>query len=158
MKSHRWIVPLWTLGYTALGELAYRGDRPVRDAYGHCVRSTADHDPLILGLAVLLWLAGAALLACSPARRWRTRLAGGTALAVLAGAGLGFLWYRFRMEQGAQCPLIEFSNGYSPVPWLREALAYVAAAGVLAALSIPWGYLIRGVCTLLVARGGNARP
>ena len=149
MQAHHWIIGWATLAYAALGELAYQSDRPIRDAYGDCVRAPADFNALSLGLAVSICLASAVLLALSGGRAWRTRTAAGAALAMLAGAGLGSVWYHFRMSHGAQCPLTEFYGWYSGMSWLRDLLLYGAAAGVVAVVSIPLGYLARGVRTAL---------
>lgn len=149
MQEHHWIVGGTVVAYAALGELAYWSDRPIRDAYGDCVRAPADFDALSLGLVLAVCIASASLLALSGGRVWRARTAAGAALALLAGAGLGGVWYHFRMSHGAQCPLVEFYGWYSDMPRLRELVLYSAAAGVVAVLSIPLGYLARGVRTAL---------
>lgn len=149
MRAHHWIVTTAALGYAALGEAAYRSDRIVRDAYGHCVRAAADYDELSLVVGLAIWLPSAALLALSVDTGWRVRTASGTAVAVLMGAGFGGVWYHLRMRSGAECPLIEFHGWYSGTPGLRVVLMYLGAACVLSIISIPVGYLVRRMRALL---------
>ena len=63
---HRFLIPaLSAWGYAALGELYFRGDRTMRDAWGHCAEASADYTPVALGMGTALFVVSAALSARS---------------------------------------------------------------------------------------------
>ncbi len=154
MRRHTVGLALAAAGYAALGELSYRGDRPVRDVYGDCVRAPADYETISLVVSAAIFVLTAALLALPLPGRWKLRTALGSAGAALAGAGLQALWYRRRMYQGAECPLLEFTGFPTPTPWLLEVALYGSLAVVLAVGSLAVGYAARTLRARVAKRGG----
>jgi hypothetical protein len=141
---HRFLIPALSAAcYAALGELYFRGDRSVRDAWGHCAEAPADYTPVALGIGAAVFVVSAALFARSLGARWKGPVALQAALALLAGGMLGNVRYGYRMTHGSACAQTEFCTWCTTPWWDRPAVAFILLALIGALLSLPIGLLAR---------------
>jgi hypothetical protein len=131
--------------YACLGELYYRGDRRVRDIWGHCVEVPVTYEPVALAVGMVAFVASAAYFARSGGRRWKASAALHAAVALLAGGAAGVWWYGHRMMRGSECAELQYCT-WCTTRWLEDDRVELLLLALMAALlSLPIGWLARRI-------------
>lgn len=143
---HQSLIPVLAAAcYASLGELYFRGDRSVRDAWGECVEVPADYAPAAVAVGAAVFVLSAVLFARSLGGRWKAATALQAALALYAGGLLGNSWYAVRMARGSECARIEFCVWCLDHWWDRPAVEFILLAILGALLSLPIGWIARRI-------------